>query len=165
MIVGFLNIQTPEASYLCRKRRFLGGVGRQVKAMKRWMIAVPTAGLLAACLAVSAQAAEWCLRDPQLTIQASHKQSLIIYVTEGAMGSQHQPTLASSRIAYATRSDKNGLTLTVYDYIPSDHYGTFATEMIVSSQPFGTGLVYGFATGTSGTTMTVRFRVNSQQEN
>jgi len=133
--------------------------------MRRWMIAAGVAGLTAACLAVSAQAAEWCLRDPQLTIRASHDQSLTVYVTEGAIGTQHQATLALSKISYTARSDKKGLTVTVYDYIPSDQYGTFATEMIVSSQPFGSGLVYGTATGGSGSTMTVRFRISSEQQN
>jgi hypothetical protein len=134
--------------------------------MKRWRIAAAAAGLVAALVAVPAQAGEWCLHDPQLTIQTSHGQSFTVYVTEGVMGSQHQATLASAKIGYTTRAlSKKALSVTVYDYIPSDAYGTFATEMIVSSRPFGAGVVYGSASGTSGSTLKVWFWINPKTLN
>jgi hypothetical protein len=129
--------------------------------MKRWRIVAAAVGLGAALVAAPVQAAEWCLHDPELRIQTSHGDSFTVYVTEGVMGSQHQATLAAAKISYTARTvTKNSLLVTVYDYIPTDAYGTFATEMIVSSQPYGEGVVYGVAFGTSGSAMKVPFSIN-----
>jgi hypothetical protein len=132
--------------------------------MNRWRIAAAAAGLMAALVAVPVQAGEWCLHDPQLKIQTSHGESFTVYVTEGVMGPQHQATLAYAKLGYTTRAvSKSSLLVTVNDFIPSDAYGTFATEMIVSSQPFGAGVVYGSATGMSGSTMKVWFWINPKK--
>lgn len=134
--------------------------------MKRWRIAVAAAGLLAVCIAVPVHAASWCMHDPQLTIQTSHGESFTVYVTEGVMGAEHEATLASAKISYTTRlTAKDSLLVTVYEYIPADQYGTFATVMIVSSQPFARGVIYGSAAGTSGTTTHVSFRINPKKVN
>jgi hypothetical protein len=126
--------------------------------MKGWRIAAAAAGLLAALVAVPVQGAEWCLHDPQLNIPISHEHSITVYVTEGVMGSQHQAALTLSKTRYTTRTvGKASVLVTVYDYIPTDSYGTFATEMIVSSQPLGSGVVYGSAYGTSGLTLSLSF--------
>jgi hypothetical protein len=126
--------------------------------MTRWRVAAAIAGLLAACIAaVPAQAAEWCIHDPQLVIQMPRGGSVTVYVTEGALGSQHQAALASAWIGYTTRSRGH---VTIYDYIPSDLHGSFPTEMIVSSQPYGAGTVYGSTFGRSGSTMVVSFNVS-----
>jgi hypothetical protein len=128
--------------------------------MKRGAIAAVAAGLLAAFVAVPVQGAEWCLHDPQLNIRTPHG-SVTIYVTEGVLGNQHQAALASARTGYTTyRAAKDRLMVTVYDYIPTDSHGTFATEMIVSSKPFGSGQVYGSTSGSSGSVMTVRFSID-----
>lgn len=134
--------------------------------MKRWRIAAASAGLVAALVAVPVQAAEWCLRDPQLTIQTSKGDSFTVYVTEGVMGAQHQAALASAKTTYTTRAvSKSSLLVTVYDYIPTDRFGTFATEVIVSSEPYGAGVVYGAASGTSGSSMKVWFWINPKNLN
>lgn len=131
--------------------------------MKRWRIAAAAAGLLAAFVAVPVQGAEWCLNDPQLTIQTSSGESITVYVTEGVIGAQHQAELASAKVSYTTRAaSKNSLLVTVYDYIPSDSSGSSATELIVSSKPFGSGEVYGSVYGRSGSTMTVWFWINPE---
>lgn len=131
--------------------------------MKRWRIAAAAAGLLAAFVAVPVQGAEWCLHDPQLNIQTSSGNSFLVYVTEGVSGAQHQAALASAKTSYTTRAaSKNRLLVTVYDYIPADSSGSFATELIVSSRPFGSGEVYGSAYAMGGATMTVRFWINPE---
>lgn len=125
---------------------------------------MPVAGFLAACIAVPVQAAEWCMHDPQINIQAARGESITVYVTEGVMGSQHQATLESAKIMYTTQfAAKDSVLVTVYDYIPTDPYGTFATEMIVSSKPFAGGVVYGSASGTAGSTMKVRFWIKPKK--
>lgn len=131
--------------------------------MKRWRLAAAAAGLAAAFVAVPVQAAEWCLHDPQLNIRTSPGESVTVYVTEGVLGPQHQTALSSAKTSYTIRvAARNRLLVTVYDYIPTDSYGTFATEMIVSSKPFGGGEVYGSASGSSGSTMTVRFLIKPE---
>ena len=125
--------------------------------MNRWRIAGAIAGLLAACVVVPAQASEWCIHDPQLIIQMPKGHSVIVYVTEGALGSQHQAALTSARIGYLARSNGH---VTIYDYIPRDSQGSFPTELIVSSQPYGAGTVYGSTFGRSGSAMVVSFYVS-----
>ncbi len=122
------------------------------------------AGLLAACVAVQAEAAaELCLVDPRLVIQLPSKDYLTVFVTEGAMGTEHLPTLHLAEITYTAEAtaDKHTAQVTVYDYIPDDAIGRFTTLMIVSSEPFGAGTVYGSANGTSGVTMTVPFLIST----
>src|ERR1700680_1264577 len=115
--------------------------------MRRWRWAAPAAGLLAACIAAPAMAAEWCLHDPSLPIVLPRGASLTVYVTEGVMGSEHQGTLALAKASYSTHMTKeDGAFVTVSDYIPTDSLGAFPTEMIVSSQPFGSGHVCGSTT-------------------
>lgn len=162
--------------------------------MKRWSIAAAAAGFLAVCVAVPVQAAEFCLADPPLNIQTSPGESFTVYVTEGVLGSEHQAALSLATITYTTSPlatgapdraraetspdrgtrhpektappiNEKSVLVTVYDSIPSDSSGTtFATMMIVSSQPFGHGVVYGSVNGTSGSTMSVSFGINPQKD-
>ena len=81
------------------------------------------------------------------------------------MDSQHLPTLARAKIRYTTHTaSETRVLVTVYDYIPRDSIGTFETKMVVSSQPFGAGALYGSAYGTSGTTMSVSFRIKPERK-
>jgi hypothetical protein len=133
--------------------------------MRRWSIAAAAAGLLAVCVAVPAQGAEWCMRDPAVSIQTSPGNSITVYVTEGAMGSNHQAALTSATTTYATyAARKANVLVVVYDYIPTDSYGKFATMMTVSSKPFGSGVVYGSSYGTSGSTMSVWFLISPEKD-
>jgi len=132
--------------------------------MNRWRIAAAAAGLLAALVAVPVQGAEWCLRDPELNVPISPHTSITVFVTEGVMGSQHQAALTLSKTRYTTRTvNETSVLVTIYDYIPTDSQGTFATEMIVSSQPVGSGVVYGTAYGMSGSTMSLSFWINAEK--
>jgi hypothetical protein len=132
--------------------------------MKRWSIAAAAAGFLAVCVAIPAQAAEWCVHDPAISIHTSSGPSFTVYVTEGVQGLQHQPALALAKATYRARgAGENSVVVTIYDYIPSDASGTFATMMVVSSKPFGAGVVYGSSYGTSGSTMSVVFWVNPEK--
>jgi len=131
--------------------------------MRRLRIAAAAAGFLAACVAVSVQGAEWCVHDPELTIRTSPTQSFTVYVTEGVMGEQHQAALASAKTGYRTVVvSRKSVLVMVYDLVPSDASGSFATELIVSSQPFGSGHVYGSVYGRSGTTTRIWFAIDPQ---
>jgi hypothetical protein len=132
--------------------------------MKRWSLAAVAAGLLAVCLAVPAQAAEWCLIDPPVDIQTSPGESFTVYVTEGVMGPLHQAALGRAKVSYTTSvSSPSSVLVVIYDFIPADAYGAFATAMVVSSKPFGGGVVYGSTYGTGGTTMSVSFWINPEK--
>ena len=132
--------------------------------MKAWRVAAAAAGLLAALVAVPVQGAEWCERDPAVNVPITEDESITVYVTEGVMGSQHQASLALSKTRYTTHStSKSRVLVTIYDYIPADSLGTFATEMIVSSKPFGGGVVYGSTYGTSGSTMSLSFWIDPEK--
>lgn len=131
--------------------------------MSRWRYLAAVAGALAACVAIQAQAAaELCLVDPELIIQLPSKDSVTVFVTEGAPAA-HLQTLQLAKITYTARATGPGSTaqVTVYDYIPDDAGARFATLMIVSSQPFGAGTVYGSTSGTSGVTMKVTFLISA----
>jgi hypothetical protein len=132
--------------------------------MKRWGLAAAAAGFMAVCIAVPVQAAEWCLHDPAVNIHTSDGESFTVYVTEGVLGTQHQPALASAKITYITRTaGGDSVFVVVYDKIPTDSYGTFATEMVVSSEPYADGVIYGSSYGISGTVMSVPFWINSEK--
>jgi hypothetical protein len=133
--------------------------------MKRWSMAAAAAGLLTLCVALPVQAvAEWCTIDPELSIQTSPHESFTVFVTEGVEGSQHQAVLVLAKASYTIHTaSKKSVLVTVYDYIPGDTGPTFRTRMIVSSQPFGAGTLYGSAYGTSDTTMSISFWVNPEK--
>jgi hypothetical protein len=133
--------------------------------MKRWGLAAAAAGLFAVCVAVPAQAAaEFCLLDPELSIQLSRNETITVYVTEGVVGEEHRAALALATTSYTTTTvGRERVVVTVYDFIPTDSKGTAATMMVVSSQPYGAGVVYGTAYGTSGTIMSVSFGLNPEK--
>ena len=133
--------------------------------MKRWGLAATAAGLFALCVAVPVQAAaEFCILDPELRIQLSRDATITVYITEGVVGPEHLPALARAEAGYtAVTLNKKSVLVTVYDFIPADSFGTSATMMIVSSKPYGAGVVYGSAYGTSGTNMSVSFRIDPQK--
>jgi hypothetical protein len=132
--------------------------------MKRWGLAAAAAGFIAICIAMPVQAGEWCQHDPAVNIHTSAGESFTVYVTEGVLGAQHQPALASAKITYITRNaGAESVFVVIYDKIPTDSYGTFATEMMVSSEPNADGVIYGSSYGTSGTAMSVPFWINSEK--
>ena len=134
--------------------------------MKRWGLAAAAAGLFAVCVAVAvpAQAAEFCLVDPELSIHLSRNETITVFVTEGVVGEEHRAALALATAGYTTRTvSRKSVVVTVYDFIPTDSKGTAATMMVVSSQPYGAGMVYGTAYGTSGTIMSVSFGINPEK--
>jgi hypothetical protein len=132
--------------------------------MKRWGLAAAAAGLFAVCVALPAHAAEFCIVDPELSIHLSRNETITVFVTEGIVGEEHRAALALATAGYTTRTvSRKSVVVTVYDFIPLDSKGTAATMMVVSSQPYGAGMVYGTAYGTSGTIMSVSFGINPEK--
>jgi hypothetical protein len=116
-------------------------------------------GFLAAFIASPAQAAEWCLHDPALTFAPPHAHRVTIYATEGVEGTAHLAALHKMHLDFDAKPGKHHGTmhLRIRLKIPDVDHHRFATLLVVSSEPFGAGTVYGVDTGTSGQTMEVEF--------
>jgi hypothetical protein len=119
-----------------------------------------TIGVLAALVATPAEAAEWCLHDPALVFAVPHsKHKITIYATEGVQGAQHEQALKKAHIDFEAKHGKRHGTmrLIVRAHIPDEHHQRFATVLVVSSEPFGEGTVYGVVMGQSGREMKLDF--------
>lgn len=118
-------------------------------------------GALAALVATPVEAAEWCLHDPALVFSAPHAKhtKITIYATEGVQGEQHASALTKAHFNFKTEPVKDHVTMkvTVHANVPGQGHESFATVLIVSSEPFGAGTIYGVAMGTSGHDMHVSF--------
>jgi hypothetical protein len=127
--------------------------------MKRHLILGAVVAVLAALIAVPAEAAEWCLDDPALTFAAPHASHMTLYATEGVQGTSHAGALKKAHITFRAKPGKRAGTMDidVHSNIRDSVQGTFATLLIVSSQPFGAGTVYGMVVGNSGHDMHVSF--------
>jgi hypothetical protein len=129
--------------------------------IRRFILGIAV-GVLAAVVATPVEAAEWCLNDPALVFAAPHSHhKLTIYATEGVQGAQHTAALRHTHLGFKTRPGKEHGTIgvEVHANIPGNDHDRFSTVLIVSSQPFGAGEIYGIATGTSGHDMKVAFEL------
>jgi hypothetical protein len=117
--------------------------------------------VLAVMVATPAQAAEWCLHDPALVFSAPHTKHirLTVYATEGVQGAEHARALEKAHLDFKTKPGKapGTVNLTVHANVPGSGHERFATVLVVSSEPFGAGTIYGVAMGTSGHDMHVAF--------
>lgn len=116
-------------------------------------------GVLAALLAVPAEAAAWCINDPALHVDAPHAKKITIFLTEGVMGAEHAAALHSPELKHEGRPGKKAGTLSIQirERIHSGEHATFATLLIASSEPYGGGTVYAWTTGSSNTWMVLDF--------
>jgi hypothetical protein len=117
--------------------------------------------VVAMLVASPVEAAEWCLHDPALVFSAPHAKHtrITIYATEGVQGPQHSAALEKGHLDFKTKpGDTPGtVELEIHANIPGKDHERFATVLIVSSDPFGAGTIYGVTMGTSGHDMRVRF--------
>lgn len=116
-----------------------------------------------ATLAPSAFAGEqWCDFDPIQLLITSGGKIVPIFVTNGAGSLLYLPQLALAKITSSTQSADGGKStlVTVNVTVPNGLLGKkFAARTVVSALLLGLGKVYGTATGSSGSTMTVQFKL------
>jgi hypothetical protein len=128
--------------------------------IRRLMVAVAVA-VLGLLVAAPAQAAEWCLHDPALVFSAPHAKHtrLTVYATEGVQGADHAGALERAHLDFKTKPGHTPGTVQVdvHANIPGNDHERFSTVLVVSSEPFGAGEVYGVTMGTSGHDMHVSF--------
>lgn len=120
--------------------------------IRRFVIAV-TVAVLGAFVATPVQAAEWCMRDPALVFKAPHsKHTFTVYATEGVQGVQNEASLRHAKLEFEAKpgSRKGAVRLRIRSTIPGGNHRSFATVLIVSSEPNGQGTLYGVVMGQSG---------------
>jgi hypothetical protein len=128
--------------------------------MARRVLIGVAVGLLAAFVATPVEAAEWCLNDPALVFSAPHaKQKITVYATEGVQGADHAYALKNSHVDFKAKPGKRAGTmgLDVHTNIRGRDHDSFSTVLIVSSQPYGAGTIYGVVMGSSHHDMHVIF--------
>jgi hypothetical protein len=117
-------------------------------------------GILLACVATPAQAAEWCLNDPALIFSTPHSHvRLTIYATEGVQGASHAAALTKAHLDFNAHPGKHAglMDIQVKVKIEGNDHDSFATVLVVSSRPYGAGRLYGVVTGTSSHDMQLNF--------
>ena len=116
------------------------------------------AGLLAATPAWAWD--EWCDSDPVLLIWTPEGKVVPVYYLTGVQGPKHLVSglLGNLSARYSAETAAGGTLVTVSVVVPSGLFGAaYATRVMVSSGPLGSGHVYGAATGRSGEPMQVQF--------
>jgi hypothetical protein len=121
------------------------------------LIAVP---LILALAPASASAAEWCDTDPLVLIKTPGGALVPVYVTSGALGTEHLPAVLLASIAYSTDAGAGGTATIVHltVMVPGDLLDShFPTRTVASTGPLATGAIYASATGYSGQIMRLTF--------
>lgn len=114
--------------------------------------------LLAPGAPPAAASDEWCESDPAVAIRTPAGAVVVVYVTNGALGAEHRPALARTRIDYAAAVAPGGAgTLVDLEVMVPDDGGRFATRSVVSTGPLKTGAVLATAEGRSGQPMRLWF--------
>ena len=106
---------------------------------------------------------EWCDDDPPIVVKTPAGNSVLLYVTNSALGVQHLPAAQLAKITYTVQPipGASATRVTVQVTVPGDVLSSsFATRTAVSTGPLKTGTVYGTATGSANQSMVVSFRLN-----
>ena len=132
--------------------------------MKSILLALLTAVLLLVAAAPEVAALEeWCEDDPLVLITTPGGNVAPVYVTNGALGTEHLPAVQLATISHTVHSVDGGratlVRMTVV--VPNDAFGShFPTRTTASSGPMKSGTIYDTDTGYSGEPMHLSFRLN-----
>jgi hypothetical protein len=133
--------------------------------VKRLLIALVTTALLLCSAVPSAFADDWCSDDPPVRIQTPAGRSVVVKVTDFALGTVHQNTLKLVTYSYVATPTLDGKTKVVLIVnIPGDSYSpTFQTRSVVSSAADDNGKVYSVLSnlyGVAGTAIVHTFTLD-----
>lgn len=129
-------------------------------------VALPMMLLMTSPAAPALASDGWCDTDPILVVKTPAGNLVPVYVNVGAQNLLNTPdtllgALAVSYTAVAT-SGGSATKVTVSVTVPSSLLDqSFATRNIISTGPFGTGEVYAYTSGVSGTAMISTFKLPS----
>ncbi len=131
--------------------------------MGRYVLSTLAAVLLLAMLVPTGGAmGQWCEEDPLVVIQTPGGSAVPLYVTNGALGTEHLPAVLLAAIDYTTQSAEGGQATVVklQVTIPDDSFdGHFETRSTVSTGPAKTGTIYAQGQGFSGQVMQMEFKL------
>ena len=131
--------------------------------MRRRLVVGVAAVLLALALTPTVWADEWCQNDPAVVIRTPAGKTVVVHVTNYALGAQHLNALNAARIDQAVRPAANGhgTQVAIEVTVPDDAYASgFPVRSVVSTKPFGRGTVYDDESGLSGNTLRLSFRLD-----
>jgi hypothetical protein len=120
---------------------------------RRIALAALSAGLLLGSAIRVASADDWCSDDPAVNIKTPAGRSMVVKVTDYALGTQHAPALKNVTYSYVATPDLDGVStdvvLTVV--IPDDGLGAFSTKSTVASAVDENSHLYFVSVTNSGT--------------
>ena len=130
--------------------------------MKRFLLALLSASLLLSLAISVVSADDWCSDDPPVAVHTPGGHTVVVKVTDYALGSQHLDALKNvtySYVAVPAGIGSTAVTLTVL--IPGDVYAaTFSTRSVVSSAADENShqyVVYSDVSGIAGTAIVHTF--------
>jgi|SRR6266542_4274689 len=132
--------------------------------MKRLLLCI-LMGLLCVGLLVPVARADdyWCEGDPAVTIRTPTGNTVVVYLTLRALGTEHAAALRDATETYTVQAVSNAPATDVelQVSIPDDQYASgFPTVSTASTQPFGGGTVLDSEPGKSGQMTKLRFRLD-----
>jgi hypothetical protein len=149
-----------------RARNTQGGeeemVMKRRAAFRHGLVAVGAAALTAVAAPAALASDDWCDSDPVQLVVTNGGKLVPIFVTNGVRSLSHLPQAVLAKITHRAQSVDGGKAtlVTVEVTVPNGLLGKrFETRTIASSLPLGTGTVYGTTTGSSGSEMTVQFKL------
>ena len=132
--------------------------------MHKYVVAMVAAATLAMVTTSGASAwASWCDTDPLILVVTPGGHIVPVYVDVQGQGLTNSPQVLASTILFTSYRDsaagkKTAVDMTVY--VPNGLTGSFATRATASSGPLRTGTVYASTSGSSGSTMHLRYLLN-----
>ena len=129
---------------------------------------VLTAGIVAVlllCAVVPGAVAggKWCDTDPLVLVETPGGALVPVYVTSGALGTEHLGAVLLAAISYTVKpTDSGRATLVQMDVVvPDDAFGShFETRVTASTGPLATGTIYDTTYGYSGEVMRLVFKLD-----
>ncbi len=118
--------------------------------------------VLAAFVPATRAGIEWCDTDPLVLIETPGGALVPVFVTTGALGTEHLPAVLLARMSYTAQPVEGGTaTLVHLDVtVPDDLFGShFPTRSTASSGPLATGTIYATTSGHSGEVMALTFKL------
>ncbi len=132
--------------------------------MRRFLLAVIMVVALLSTLAPGTSAgAKWCEEDPLVLIETPGGSTVPVYVTIGALGTEHLVAVLLATISYTAKPTDGGRGTQVHldVVVPDDAFGShFETRAAASTGPMVTGTIYDTTYGYSGEVMRLVFKLD-----
>ena len=132
--------------------------------IRRFLLSTGVAALGVGALAPAVAAVEeWCATDPAVPIRTPAGSTVVVHVTNSALGTQHEAALRDAAITTSVkRARGSGTDVEIHVTVPDDRFASgYPTRAVVSTRPWGAGTVLATAAGKSGRVMKLRFHLDT----